>query len=221
MQGRQGREGESRETPLGRKAASVNGSGRQPTIPQRPPGMTRVSKPPATRKVERPKRENNPQGARKRALILLGVLVLCAAVSLAGGYGLFNLVKGIQASAGPSQTISSFLVALDKQDYQNAYTYLGAGITLQQSQEQFANQAKQLDACYGKVIDYSQQEGSAVYEENGNIQKYSYTIKREHMEKPYTLVLTVQQEQDTGDWKISDYGTLGPDKKSAPACATK
>jgi hypothetical protein len=218
MQGRPGQGRESGDWPSARRIASPNGTGKQPSIPQRPPGMTRVSRPSTIPRVARPRREvREPGKSRRRLILIAGLLATIAIFACIGSYAIYNLVSGINASAGAATTAGSFLAAISSRNYDQAYQDLGPAITLSMQKEQFTQQAQNLDRCYGAIKDYTQVQGSATNQ--GNNQSYSYTITREKLTKSYNLRLTFQQDQyDPNTWKVTDYGgDLGPGS-AAPAC---
>ncbi|GHO43134.1 hypothetical protein [Ktedonospora formicarum] len=215
MQGRQGREGEAWEKLASRKMAALNGTGKVPAIPQRPPGMTRIDQPPPTQRVGRPKREA-PQPKRIRKFVFVGaaVLLICAVIAFFVG---MNLFQGIAASSGPARTTTQFLTALSAKDYASAYSNLGPSITIQISQDEFARQGQADDKCYGPISDYPEVADSATSTDTS--QTYTYNIKREGLKESYKWTITLQKDQD-GTWKISDYGNdLGPrGLKNLPTC---
>ena len=218
MQGRPGQGREAGEWPSARRIASPNGTGRQPSIPQRPPGMARVNRPSTQPRVARPQREVSEAGkSRRRLIIITGILAAIAIFACIGSYAIYNIYNGISASAGASTTAGNFLAALSSRNYDQAYQYLGPAITLSLQKEQFTQQAQNLDRCYGAVKKYTEVQGSA--SNQGSSQSYSYTITRERLAKPYGLRLTLQHDQyDPNTWKLADYGDdLGPGS-SAPAC---
>ena len=215
MQGRPGQGGESWEKLASRKMAALNGTGKVPAIPQRPPGMVRVNQPPPTPRVGRPKRETpQPKTFRKVVFVVAAILLVCAVF---GFFVAMNLFQGLAEGSGPAGTNTSFLSAISTRDYAQAYRILGPSITIQLSESDFTHQAQASDKCYGAITDYKEVNGSAT--NDGNTQSYSYTIKREHLQQTYELTLTLAKDQD-GSWKISDYGNdLGPKGlKNLPAC---
>jgi hypothetical protein len=211
MQGRQGNDGDRL---LNQRYASVNGTGKHRSLPQRPPGITRIDRPPTTPRVARPQRENQPPQKGRRRLLILGVVfVVCGLLACGIGYTIYNLFSAGQAAAGAAVSASDFLGALHKQDYTQAYNDLDVTITIQITPEEFAQLAKNDDRCYGVVTGYTEVAGSA--KTQGNSQSYSYSITRSKLSKPYTLQLTLQQGSD-GNWKITSYGNdLGP---QPPTC---
>jgi hypothetical protein len=218
MQGRPGGGRESGDRPSARRIASSNGTGKQPAIPQRPPGMAHVNRPSTIPRVARPRREAaEPRKSRRSLIIITGILAVVAVCACIGSYALYNLFNGISASAGAATTAGNFLTALSSRNYDQAYQSLGPAITLSMQKDQFTQQAQSLDRCYGNVKNYTEVQGSATSQ--GNNQSYSYTITREKLATTYTMHLTIQQDQyDPNTWRITDYGgNLGPGS-AAPAC---
>lgn len=241
MQGRQG-QGSDRKDPLDRSATAgyrfseelekyrKTGStgayrlsdltGRQPVIPQRPPGMSpHVDQPPPTPRVARPPREERRPRKRRSPLrwflITLVVVLVCVII---GGvvYGVTNFFFAVSANLGPANTASDFLASLQGADYDQAYSDLGAAITVQLSKSDFTQMAMADDHCYGRVTNYNEVSGSAITSPDGGTQSFAYTMTRGKLTKPYQLKLTLQKDA-SGTWSISDYGTdLGP---APPTCS--
>jgi hypothetical protein len=219
MPERQGQGGEPWHKPSGQRNASLNGTSKSHAIPQRPPGMTRVSSPPPTPRITRPERKQ-PSNSRRWLLIVGGIFVVifiaCAALAWAVGYGAINAVIGLNASSGAATTTTDFLDALSKSDYDRAYKDLGPAVTLRTSPDEFKQQGQTEDRCYGAVQNYSEVPNSA--SNQGGNQSFSYTITRSKLPKPYQLRISLQQDQNGNGWKISDYGgDLGPGQQG-PAC---
>ncbi len=211
MQGRPGQGQNPWERPSGRQTPSLNGTGKQRAIPQRPPGMTRVKQPPAVPRVARPQREApEPRRSRRRLLVVGTLLLICALVACIGSYAVYNFLNGINASNGAATSAANFLSSISSQDYNQAYQYLGPAITLSIQKDQFTQQGQSADRCYGVVKNYQQVANSATSQ--GNTQSYSYTITRAKLNKTYELRITLQQDQyNQATWRITDYGgDLGP-----------
>ena len=144
------------------------------------------------------------------------IFLACAGLAWAAGYGAINAIIGFNASSGAATTTADFLDALSKGDYDRAYKDLGPAVTLRTSPDEFKQQGQAADQCYGPVQNYSEVPNSA--SNQGNNQSYSYTITRSKLQKPYQLHITLQQDQVSNSWKISDYGgDLGPGQQG-PAC---
>ncbi len=210
MQGRPGQGRDPWERPSGRQTASLNGTGKQRSMPQRPPGMARVGKRPEVPRIARPSREEpEPRRSRKRLLVVGCLLVICALLACFGSYTIYNFLNGINASNGASTVAANFLGSISNQDYNQAYQYLGPAITLSLQKDQFTQQGQNADRCYGIVKGYQQVANSATSQ--GNTQSYSYTITRAKLNKTYQLRITLQQDQyNQATWHITDYGDLGP-----------
>lgn len=222
MQGNQGPR-EKRFNPQDRSATAghrLDLTGRQPVIPQRPPGMTRtrIDQPPTTPRVARPQHQESkmrkPRTARGWAM-LFGCSTLALVVIALAAYGLTNLILAIQAASGPATTSAGFLGNIKDGDYDDAYKALADTLTLQVGSDDFKHMGQADDRCYGQITNYTEIDGSATSVANGTIQSYSYTLTRSKLSKPYTLMLTLKKNA-AGDWEITSYGNdLGPATPSA------
>ncbi len=214
MQGQQGPSKELREWFANKELAGVNGNGKQRTPPQRPPGMNRLDRPPATPRVARPQRQpGSPRHWRRQLVILAGIFVVCGLLACVIGYAVVNLLNANSTTSGAATTAADFLSAISSKNYSQAYTDLGAEITVRTTQDEFVQQAQNDDRCYGPVTGYNEIAGSATIQ--GNTQSYSYTVTRSKIAKPYQLHLTLRQDAN-GNWTIISYGNdLGPGQ---PAC---
>ncbi len=213
MRERPGRGGESEDDFYSKRLAALNGlngTGKLRTPPQRPPGMNRVEHLPQTPRVARPKRKP-PKGLGRGLLILGGVLLLCTIGACLFGYSLgSNFLSSLGATSGAATTANAFLSSVVKHDYEGAYKNLGGAVTMQLTLEQFENQARHDDVCYGAMKSYTEVANSAVVQ--GNTQSYAYTVAREKVPRPYQLRLTLQQDIEASNiWKVTSYGgNLGP-----------
>ena len=196
----------------------LNGTGRHRAIPRRPPHMARVDQPPVKQRVSRPQREAPRKTSFPRRLLFWSfIFVVAGALACGIGYAAVNFFAATNATAGAAVTASDFLTALSSQNYEQAYNDLDATITIQATSDDFKQQALTTDRCYGKVTNYSEVQDSAV-QNNPKSYSYNFTITRSKLAKPYTLHMTVQQD-NYGDWKISSYGNnndLGPGQ---PPCS--
>lgn len=225
MQEQPGSGGESSERPSGRQPiASLNGTSKHRAIPQRPPGMPRVSQPPnvprvstppPTPRVARPKRQApQPKNLRKQLLLIGSLFLICAILACVGGFVATNVINGINASSGAAATASDFLSSLSQKHYDQSYKDLGAAITLQLSKDDFTKNAQSDDRCFGQITNYSEVPNSA--EQQNNSQSYTYNITRSKLSKPYQMRIVLQQDSEGNTWKIIDYGkNLGPDQQSS------
>jgi hypothetical protein len=211
--------GQWEKGPTGR-IASLNGTGKHRPIPQRPPGMARVSKPPQSSKmprIARPRPDEAPRLGTRRRLIFIGaIIIVCAVLACVAGGVVTNYLNGLNASSSAASTAGDFTSSLSSQNYAQAYKDLGASITIQMAQDEFVQRAQTDDRCYGQITKISEVPNSATSQ--GNSQSYSYDITRSKLSKPYQLRLTLQQDQGgTDTWKIMNYGSdLGPGQ--APTC---
>lgn len=216
MPGRQGREPFDRSS--SQPHPSLNGNGNQRSVPQRPANMSRLNTPPATSRVARPNREAPPRSRWRRRLIISSVvLVFCCIAAYAIGYGAYNFFAATGATAGAAVTATDFLTNLKNQNYKQAYDDLDVVITVQTSPSDFQQQAQLDDKCYGDVTDYNEIANSAV-QNSPQSYTYSFNITRSKLSKPYTLKMTLQQNQ-YNEWRISSYGDnndLGPGQ---PPCS--
>ena len=211
MQGRQGQGYDSWDRSPGESLASANSGGKQRAIPQRPPGMTRVKQPPQTPRVSRPQRQNRMSKVWRRRLLVLGLILLaCALLAWGIGYALANYFVGIGSSSGAANTATDFLLALKDANYNQAYTDLDARITISLTNDAFKQMALADDHCYGQVMDFNEEAGSATTSADNNTQTYTFDLSRSKLSKTYKLTLTLQKDP-TGDWYITSYGNdLGP-----------
>lgn len=220
MQGRPGQGGKGQD-PRDRSSTSAfrmsDLTGRQPVVPKRPPGMTRIDQPPATPRVARPEREVRKPRTWKWWLGCTGGLLVLGVVAAMVVYGVTNLFLAINATGGSGVVVSDFLSSLKAANYDQAYKSLDPTLTVETSRTDFKQNAQNDDRCYGRVTDYNEVAGSAVSKTIGGIQTMSYTfaIERSKLKKPYNLTLTLQKDA-TGDWTIVSYGRdLGP---AVPTC---
>src|SRR5215470_5245660 len=216
MQGRQGQGYDPRDRSSSGPHTAANGTGKQRALPQRPPGMTRIERPPQTPRVNRPQRQAQPSKSwRRRLLILAVVLLACALLAWGIGFALVNYFVGIGNSAGAANTATNFLLALKSQNYDQAYNYLDAKITISLTKDAFTKMAQADDHCYGLVTDFNERQGSATVSADNNTQGYTYDMTRNKLSKTYPLTLTLQKDPN-GDWDITSYGNdLGP---APPTC---
>ncbi len=220
MQGRQGRGKDPWDRTSRDNNDSLNGSGKQRAVPQRPPGMARLDTPPAVQRVARPQRQAKPRRSRGRRL-LIGMIVLAIGVMLVFGiaYGIANLFIATSNSAGPANTATDFLLNLRDLHYDLAYKDLDATITVPLHPEDFQKMALADDRCYGPIKDFNEVEGSAIV--SGNIQSFTYDMTRSKLTKTYQLTLTLQKDSD-GNWDITKIvdgdGTVNDLGPAPPTC---
>lgn len=199
-----------------RLRALAESTGHHRAVPRRPLERGRIENAPQTPRVARPRREQTPpHKLRRRLLIASGIFVLIAIVAFVGGLALFSFLNSVSVSSGAASTSTDFLSALNQQNYAQAYNDLGPAITLHVAPDHFTQQAQSYDRCFGPVTNYTEIPNSATAS-NTNSMVFHYSVTRKNTSKPFQLQLTLQQDQTTGTWKISDYGnTLGPGE---PTC---
>ncbi len=238
MQGRQGPGGNQRD-PLDRSATSgyrfsdeiekrrkTDGTGayrlsdltgRQPVVPQRPPGMSpHLDGPPPTPRIARPR---STKGSRPKTWRwwVSALLILLVGGTLIGMfvYGTTNFFFAASASLGPATTAGDFLGNLQSATYDQAYKDLDPTVTVQLSNSDFKQMALADDHCYGQVTNYQEVSGSSTVSTDQNTQSFAYTMTRSKLSTTYQLTLTLQKDA-TGTWLITNYGNdLGP---TPPTC---
>jgi hypothetical protein len=216
MQGRKSQGNGPSDRSSSESLASANGSGKQRTIPQRPPGMTRIEHPPQTPRVSRPQRQSQPPKRWRRRLLILGTIFIACGLLAGGiGYALVNYFAAIGNSAGAANTATDFMLALKSQNYDQSYDDLDARITISLTRDAFKQMAVADDHCYGQVTDFNEEAGSATTSADNNTQSYTYDVTRGKLTKTYKLTLTLQKDPN-GNWDITNYGDdLGP---APPTC---
>ena len=212
MQGRQGRGNDpwDRSSSEPRAAVNGNGTGKQRSIPQRPPSMPRVDRPPRTQRVGRPRRDTKPpKSLRRRVLERSAIILICVIVAFMIAYGAANLFKSINQAA-PSATVAGNFVSDisavngSTPDYDTGYSYLAPSIRIELTPDQFKQQAQCDDRTYGEVTNYSEVAGSATATDT--TASYTYTLTRSKLSKTYSLHLTLQKATDgSGSWVITSY----------------
>ena len=219
MQGRQGKGYDPWDRSSGKLLAATNGndSGKQRAVPQRPPGMPRVSHPPKTNRVARPQRRSKPpKSLWRRLLFIVIIFVACGVIAGIIGFALVSYLTGIGNSAGAANTATDFMLALKSQNYDQAYNNdLDAKITISVTKDEFKQMALADDHCYGLVNDFNEIAGSATSSADATTQSYTFNVSRTKLTKTYKVTLTLQKDPD-GNWDITSYGSdLGP---AAPTC---
>lgn len=194
-----------------RLRALAESTGHHRALSSRLPDRRRVEGAPQTQRVARPRREQTPPHRLRRRLLIASVIfVVGAIVAFIAGTALFDFIHSLSVSSGAAVTATDFLNALDQQNYGQAYKDLGPAITLHMSPDSFTQQAQSYDRCFGPVTNYTEVPNTATSNDNGMVFHYSVT-RSKNTNKPFQIQLTLQQDQTSGIWKISDYGSsLGP-----------
>ncbi len=219
MPGRQGQDNEPWDKYSSQRLAAFNGNGtgKQRSIPQRPSNMTRTNRPPNTPRIARPQREEPKRGNGRRRLLVWGfVFIVCALLACGIGYAAVNFFSAINASQGPANTVTDFLSNLQSQNYNSMFNNdLDSTLTYQTTPQQFTQQAQEDDRCYGQVTDYSEVANSAITgtapDGKTKTQSFTYNITRTLHGKAntYQMHISLQQDSNTGNWRISSYGNGG------------
>jgi hypothetical protein len=220
MQGRQGKGNDPWDRLSSEPRTAVNGSGKQRSIPRRPPGIPHVDQPPATQRVARPRRNTRPPRSLRRRVLVRGVIILvCAIVAFVIAYGAVQLYNAANQAGPSASTASAFLSDISAPpDYDAAYNELAPSIRIELTKDQFKQQTQCDDTHYGQVTKYSEVAGSATTTDT--TASYTYTITRSKLSQTYSLRLTLQKGADnSGNWVITNYtngtgtgttNTLGP-----------
>ncbi len=208
MQGRQDRGNDPWDRSSSEPYASVNGNGtgKQPSIPQRPRGIPRVDQPPRTQRVGRPRRNTRPpRSLRRRIFVRSVIIIVCAIVAFVIAYGavqFFNATNKVSPSASVAADFLSNIAT--PPNYDAAYSDLAPSIRIELTPDQFKQQAQCVDTHYGAVTNYSEVAGSATTTDTAI--SYIYTITRSKLTKTYSLHLTLEKASDnSGNWYITSY----------------
>ena len=208
MQGRQGKGNDPWDRSSSEPHAAVNGNstGKQRSIPQRPPGIPRVDQPPRTPRVGRPRRDTRPpKSLRRRIFVRSAIILVCAIVAFAIAYGTANFFKGTNQAAPSASVAGDFLSNIAAPpNYDAAYGDLAPSIRIELTPGQFKQQAQCEDTHYGEITKYSEVAGSATTTDT--TASYTYTITRSKLAKTYPLHLALQKAPDnSGNWFITGY----------------
>ncbi|GCE25046.1 hypothetical protein KDA_05300 [Dictyobacter alpinus] len=102
----------------------------------------------------------------------------------------------------PSQAVAmshDFMGALRAHNYEQAYADVSSSTS---NHDNFINQAKREDQCYGEITTYTETNGSTP----NNTQVHNYTISRSQLTNPYHLHITLSKDF-WGNWHVSDYNS--------------
>ncbi|HTK08530.1 MAG TPA: hypothetical protein VL485_15290 [Ktedonobacteraceae bacterium] len=152
---------------------------------------------------------------RSRTWVWVVVTIMAIALLASGslcGWAVYNVSSNVfQTVDGIENTVSGFYSELQNKNYAQAYHYLaltGAQQTL--TQEQFAQQASQLDSQYGPVLSYTPEapalSPNASSQDTANITQSTITIQVGRKQKQYAVTLTLRKEGNS--WKIVSYSQL-------------
>ena len=138
------------------------------------------------------------------ALAIIGGLIVlscgvCGILSVAG-VGFFA-----KSVVGPAITVNQYYSAVEKQDYNTAFSYISTGLTAQNgqtlTQELYTTAAQALDTLKGKVTNYSVGNVST----SNNVASVTVSVTRGGA-APYDVHLQLQQVN--GSWKITSYDNI-------------
>ena len=123
----------------------------------------------------------------------------CGILSVAG-IGFFA-----KTLAGPAITVNQYYSAVEKQDYNTAFSYISTNLTASNgqtlTQELYTTAAQALDTVKGKVTNFSVGSVST----SNNIATVTVSVTR-GSSPPYDVHLQLQQVN--GSWKITSYDNI-------------
>lgn len=207
--------------PVNNRPPRLAPSGQQSATPVSPvtyiPQPTVAAPLPAASLPGRRVKKGLKWGFRVLALvILLSGLLLCGL-----GFAVFHFFTGQKPSsstgtgtdtAGATAMANDFVQALLNRNYDQAYNDLSPSVVDPTSRSKFKQNALSEDQCYGSVTGYK----NAGTSSQNNSLKYTYTMTRSKLQKPYQLYVTVQQNS-SGNWQIVDYeSNLGSIQPGCP-----
>ncbi len=109
--------------------------------------------------------------------------------------------------AAPALTVNQYYSAVEKQDYNTAYSYIGTNLTAQNgqalTQTLYTTAAQALDTLKGNVTNFSV--GSFSLSNNNNTASVTVSVTRGST-PPYDVHLQLQQVN--GSWKITSYDNI-------------
>jgi hypothetical protein len=141
------------------------------------------------------------------ALAIIGGLIVlsCAGCGILFALGAGPLVNVVGSIAGPTYTVTQYYNAVEKQDYNTAFSYISTNLTASNgqtlTQELYTTAAQALDTVKGKVTNYSIGSIST----NNNIASLTVSVTRGGA-APYAVRLQLQQVN--GSWKITSYDNI-------------
>lgn len=135
--------------------------------------------------------------------IIAGVIVLgCAVCGILSFAGIGFFAKSV---VGPAVTANQYYSAVEKQDYNTAYSYISTNLTASNgqtlTQQIYGTAAQALDTVKGKVTNFSVGNVST----NNNVATVTVSVTRGSA-APYDVHLQLQQVN--GSWKITSYDNI-------------
>ncbi|HEY4387896.1 MAG TPA: hypothetical protein VGN34_25900, partial [Ktedonobacteraceae bacterium] len=152
---------------------------------------------------------------RSRAWVWIVVAIMGIALLASGslcGWAVYNVSSNVfQTVEGIEGTVSGFYTDLQGKNYAQAYHYLAlTGAQQALTQEQFTQQASQLDSQYGPVLSYTLEAPSlspnSSSQNTANITQSTITIQVGRKQKQYKVTLMLHKEGNV--WKIVSYSQL-------------
>ncbi len=138
------------------------------------------------------------------ALAIIGGLIVLSCgvcgILFATGVGFFA-----KTVAGPAITVNQYYSAVEKQDYNTAFSYISTNLTASNGQtlthELYTTAAQALDTVKGKVTNFSVGSIST----SNNVASVTVSVTRGSA-SPYDVHLQLQQIN--GSWKITSYDNI-------------
>ena len=138
------------------------------------------------------------------ALAIIGGLIVlsCAVCGILFVTGAAFFAKTV---AGPAIVVNDYYNAVEKQDYNSAFSYISTNLTASNgqnlTQELYTTAAQALDTVKGKVTNFSVGSISV----NNNVASVTVSVTRGSA-SPYDVHLQLQQVN--GSWKITSYDNI-------------
>ena len=148
-----------------------------------------------------------PKRSRRGLWIALGIIgglivLSCAVCGIFFALGIGFSAKNV---AGPAITVNQYYSAVEKQDYNTAFSYIGTNLTVSNgqvlTQQIYTVAAQGLDTLKGKVTNYSVGSISTT----NNVASVTVSVTR-GTSAPYDVHLQLQQVN--GAWKITSYDNI-------------
>jgi NTF2-like N-terminal transpeptidase domain len=150
-----------------------------------------------------------PQPRRSRRGLWIALAIIAAVIVLScGACGILSLA-GIgffaKSLVGPAVTANQYYSAVEKQDYNTAYSYISTNLTATNgqtlTQQIYTAAAQGLDTVRGKVTNFSVGNVST----SNNVANVTVSVTRGSA-APYDVHLQLQQVN--GSWKITAYDNI-------------
>ncbi len=145
-----------------------------------------------------PQQQQPPKKRRRWLWIVLGIVGVLLLVCVGGGLLLFNFLT----HNGATDAANQYYTAVEKQDYNTAFTYLDTNLTLNGqslTQSLYIQGAMLFDQAKGKLTAYSISNISL--NSNNGVNTAMLTVSETRNGAPYDV--HVQLKQESGGWKIT------------------